>query len=60
MTKPARFTQADIARVVRAAGSRIIEIAPDGLIRILPAPQPAEQTQDAEPEPVAPQREIVL
>jgi hypothetical protein len=39
--RPARVTQADVARAIRAVeqvdADRIIEIAPDGTIRILPA-----------------------
>jgi hypothetical protein len=39
---PARFTQADLARAIRAAGpARVIEITPEGTIRILPEGQPA-------------------
>lgn len=40
MTKPARVTQSDMARAVRAAHSApvpcVVEIAPDGTIRIVP------------------------
>jgi hypothetical protein len=36
MTTRARVTQADMARAVRAAGSRVVEIAPDGTIRFVP------------------------
>jgi hypothetical protein len=39
--RPARFTQADIARALRAVGqtgARVaVEITPDGTIRIVPA-----------------------
>jgi hypothetical protein len=55
---PARFTQADVARTIRAAkqaGAGVVELLPDGTIRIslldgsqMPAP------------PVEPDREIVL
>ena len=36
MTARARVTQSDMARAVRAAGSRVVEIAPDGTIRFVP------------------------
>lgn len=40
MTKPARVTQSDMARAVRAAHSApvpcVVEIAPDGTIRFVP------------------------
>jgi hypothetical protein len=43
---PARATQADIARAIRAVqqtGARMeIEIAPDGTIRIVPVPEPQD------------------
>jgi hypothetical protein len=55
---PARFTQADVTRSIRAAkqaGAGLVELLPDGTIRIslldgsqMPAP------------PVEPDREIVL
>lgn len=64
MTKPARVTQSDMARAVRAAHSApvpcVVEIAPDGTIRFVPVSLPEEPPQDAEPEQVAPKREIVL
>jgi hypothetical protein len=60
MTARARFTQADVARTVRAVASAkfpaAIIISPDGTIRIEPvgtSPAPA-------PEPVAQKREFVL
>jgi hypothetical protein len=39
--RAARVTQADVARAIRAAeqvapGQRVIEISPDGVIRIIP------------------------
>lgn len=38
--RPARITQADVARAIRAAdqcdSKRIVEIAPDGTIRLIP------------------------
>jgi hypothetical protein len=40
MTRPARVTMSDMARAVRAADAgrvpRVVEIAPDGTIRIVP------------------------
>jgi hypothetical protein len=40
--RPARFTQADITRAIKAveqAGAHMaVEVAPDGTIRIVPAP----------------------
>jgi hypothetical protein len=54
---PARFTQADVARTIRAAkqaGAGAVELLPDGTIRIrLDGPEnPAR--------PVEPDREVVL
>jgi hypothetical protein len=54
---PARFTQADVARTIRAAkqsGAGVVELLPDGTIRIrLDGPEkPAT--------PVEPDREVVL
>jgi hypothetical protein len=41
--RPARVTQADIARAVRAAGpSRVVEVLPDGAIRILAESEKSE------------------
>jgi hypothetical protein len=58
MTARARVTQSDMARAVRAAHSApvpcVVEIAPDGTIRIVPV----EQAQPVKP--VATKREIVL
>lgn len=54
---PARATQADIARAIRAAaqvGSKMsIEVLPDGTIRLTPY-------SEIQPEPPAPARKIVL
>lgn len=54
--RPARVTQADIARAIRAAeqaGSRrTVEIAPDGTIKLVPV----EPTKSE----VAKRREIIL
>jgi hypothetical protein len=53
--RPARATQADIARAVRAAGpDRVVEVAPDGTIRIVPRDpqrlaQATEQLDDGGP-----------
>lgn len=55
---PAKFTQADIARVLRAArqvGGGAVEIRPDGTI-IIRADEPVEITAG----PLATQKEIVL
>jgi hypothetical protein len=45
--RAARFSQADIARALRAArqvgGGAVVEIAPDGTIRITPPPKPQEE-----------------
>ena len=54
---PARFTQADVARTIRAArqaGAGAVELLRDGTIRIcLDAPEKP-------PQPVEPDREVVL
>lgn len=60
MTARARFTQADVARTVRAVASAKVQaaiiISPDGTIRIEPV-----GTSTAPPaEPVAPKREFML
>lgn len=54
---PARFTQADVARTIRAAkqaGAGAVELLPDGTIRIRldGSEKPAQ--------PIEPDREIVL
>lgn len=55
--RPARFTQADIARAIKAAKqtgvSMAVEITLDGTIQLVPADQSA-------PKGVAQQRKIVL
>lgn len=60
MTRPARFTEADVARTLRAAAKAKVHaaiiISPDGTIRIEPVGTSAAPT----PEPVAHEREIVL
>lgn len=58
MTSRARVTQSDMARAVRAAHSApvpcVVEIAPDGTIRIVPV-------EHAQPvKPVAIKREVVM
>lgn len=43
--RPSRFTQSDVARAIRAAQQvgepMAVEIAPDGTIRLIPAPAPS-------------------
>jgi hypothetical protein len=55
---PARFTQADVARSIRAAkqaGAAAVELRPDGTIRIrLESVEEKQETQDE------PDREVVL
>jgi len=55
--RPARTTQADIARAIRAAeqaGSlRTVEIAPDGTIKLVPV-------EPTKPEANGKKREIIL
>lgn len=56
---PARITQADIARAIRAAqqcGARDVRIMPDGTILIDLWPAPGEKAEKA----VEPHREVVL
>jgi hypothetical protein len=55
---PARFTQADIARTIRAAkqaGAGAVEILPDGTIRIR-----LNSAEDKPEVPVDEEREVVL
>jgi hypothetical protein len=58
MTTRARVTQSDMARAVRAAHSApvpcVVEIAPDGTIRIVPVEQALPV------KPVAIRREVVM
>jgi hypothetical protein len=60
MTRPARFTQSDVARTVRAVAAAKVQasivISPDGTIRI----EPLHASTAAPAEPVACKREIVL
>jgi hypothetical protein len=55
---PARFTQADVARSIRAAkqaGAGAVELRPDGTIRITLESAGEKQETHAEPD-----REVVL
>lgn len=57
MTKPARITQAQVERAIKAAkrqGASAVEVKPDGTIHI--SLVPVEKAQDD----VEPTREIVL
>lgn len=56
---PAKFTQADINRAVRAAKAAggVVKLSPDGTITIDPQP---DATGEKPVKPVEPQREIVL
>ena len=60
--RPARCTQADLARALRAAasvgGGVTVELTPDGTIRLTPGQAPP--TTPAPGRPVEPEREIVL
>ncbi len=54
---PARFTQADVARSIRAAkqaGAGTVELLPDGTIRI------CLNGQEKTAQPVEPDRQVVL
>lgn len=53
--RPARFTQADLTRAIRAItqaeAKMMVEVLPDGTMRISPAPSPANTAQaSGEPE----------
>lgn len=57
---PARITQADVARVIRAAqqcGAGRVRVLPDGTITIDPQPEKKKETAEKE---VAVERRIVL
>lgn len=57
---PARVTQADVARAIRAAkqtGAGSVLIEPDGTIRIDIQPKKSRETQENE---IAPRRRLVL
>jgi hypothetical protein len=55
--RPARFTQADIVRAIRAAPNHVVEITPDGSIRLVPEhlAVPSKPLEIVEPE-----RKIIL
>lgn len=60
---PARVTQADVARAIRAAkqtGAGAVEVLPDGTIRIQIAPASAPAESPAAPPPVAEEKVIVF
>lgn len=57
--RPAKITQADVARAIRAAkqeGAAGVEVRPDGSIFVSLVPQ----STDPKKAPVAEQREVVL
>lgn len=57
---PARITQADVARAIRAAkqtGAGCVEVLPDGTIKISLSPSSTEQKYL---ETVEPRKEIIL
>lgn len=57
---PAKITQADVARTIRAAkqaGADRVEVRPDGTITVMLSPGLA---YGPAPEPLEPEREIVL
>jgi hypothetical protein len=57
---PARVTQADLARAIRAAkqaGAGSVRVDPDGTIRIDIQPEKSRDTQEIE---IAPRRRMVL
>lgn len=57
MTRPARLTQSQVERAIKAArrqGASAVEVKPDGTIRI--SLSPVEKTDDH----VEPEREIVF
>ena len=57
--RPARVTQADIARAIRAAeqagSARTVEVTPDGTIKLVPV-----EPKTAKPEASDKKREIIL
>lgn len=54
--RPARCTEADIRRAVKAAGGRMaVEVLTDGTIRLIPI-----ESLQAKPTPLPEGREIVL
>ena len=62
--RAARFSQADINRAVlavkKACGSAIVEIAPDGTIRIAPVELSPQPTDAPSAQPLAPERDFRL
>lgn len=57
--RPSKFTQADVARAIRAAkreGAPAVEIKPDGTILVALSPTHTEREET----PPKPEREIVL
>jgi hypothetical protein len=60
--RPARVTQADIARAIRAVEAAdimaVVEVTPEGTIRIIPATHSTELNGNQMP--VEPKKEIVL
>jgi hypothetical protein len=61
--RAASFTQADVARVIRAAkhaGAGVVEVRPNGIIAIILSQQPALTSSDAPECPVDGEPEIVL
>jgi hypothetical protein len=60
---PARITQADVARAIRAAkqaGAGSVEIKPDGTILVLVSPKIASEAKKEEPPQVEPKKKVVL
>lgn len=58
--RPAILTQADVARVIRAAkqaGAGAVEVRPDGKILVLMKPEPDEKLS---PAPLEKKRDITL
>ena len=61
--RAASVTQADVARVIRAAkhaGASVVEVRPNGIIAIILSPQPTLTSSDAPECPVDGEPEIVL
>ncbi len=60
--RSASFTQADIARALRAAeqvapGRLVVEVTPEGLIRIVPADLSPQSTDPRAAPPLAPKKD---
>jgi hypothetical protein len=61
--RAASVTQADVARVIRAAkhaGASVVEVRPNGTIAIILPPQPTLTSSEAPERPVDGEPEIVL